>query len=486
MMKNSRKCVWGVDCPVMDPPLWIHEQSSLKSHDSTWHNSSITIVATINQSIIMASTLWCLLSHRNPHWEDIRARIGTHPSEVTCNVKKTLHTAVGHTHIPPSDVISSLLNTKSKSKLKESEKLEILTEACYNPNMNGDVVWVLLEAFELKPSMEFVYRLSKDILSYGNEDDHGNDGEQQGKDYDYEASEDIGVLSKSFSTITAIITFWPHVLSIKDKNENILLHHACGKGKIPIETIEIMLRISVQHRLHYFYSEANDVYEYYNHGGLMTMNRHKRTPIQNLCRLINEIDNENALNKVILCNKLCPELPILHAGVHSITKANYLEQLIQIMVYKTTAHHDNQCIENINLLLTKKDEYNRTLIEYAIENAVLANKNSGREKDIINSLIHYSSFQNNEDTDLGITLAHIRDERGRFPLHYACEHGLPWNDGLENIVLTNYHAVQAVDRETNLLPFMMAASSAHSTRHKRMQYDVTAIYQLLRTYPNII
>ena len=68
-----------------------------------------------------------------------------------------------------------------------------------------------------------------------------------------------------------------------------------------------------------------------------------------------------------------------------------------------------------------------------------------------------------------------RDGSGRLPLHSACEHSLPWTNGLSCIVNANMPALESIDPITCLPPFAHCAIGAKS--------DLESIYELLRLHP---
>ena len=426
----------------------------------------------------MSSTVWGLINKSNPNWDAVRNRIGTHPSEANCKKNKPLYAAVGHNHVPPLDIISSLLVSLRKKKVTECEKLDILTEACYNINMKGDVLMTLLESFDLKPSMEFVFRLSKDIMSFTSElySDEEDDDFDEG-----DAIEGDGLaLTASSCTVAALVQYWPNVLTATDKNGNLLLHHACSKGHIPIHLIATILDISIRHKFH-IDKKDGDIQECneYHHGGLLTMNRQKRTPLQNLCRIMNDHDDENAIDKIILCSRICPNLPILHAG--TIIHPRHFKQLIVAMKLNG--------IQDVTTSL--KDQFNRSLIQVTIDNTSTNSIRYGKE--IMNILLQ-SSCGGSEEVGMEeeVTFASFRDETNRLPLHQACELGLSWDDGLEDILNANVNALEDIDEVTSMYPFMLAATAmstlpieSTSTTQKSM-CDLSSVYQLLRKYPNII
>jgi hypothetical protein len=471
------------------------------------------------------SSVWNLITQNK--WDAVRERIGTHPSEATCPIHKPLHIAIRQQQrlSPPLDIISSLLSLLfQKRKLTECDKLELLTDACYNPCIHGNIVLLLLETFQLKPSMEFVFRLIKDILPFQKEHNQ-----------------------HQFCTTQALIQYWPLVLSITDKNGNLLLHHACNKGQYSIGIIRSMIETSLQLHLHYHivWKEGNHSYDnyhhhhcirlfykhyeddpkdckkkYYYHGGLLTLNRQQRTPLQNLCRILtddndeNKHNNQRTLDKLLLCHNLCPNIPILHAGITSVAKPKYFHMLVTTL--------DNNGIINRNknyyydYWTSWKDHNHKSLIEVAIHHIIknnhsntttcnttntsstfhIDNKTQQQSKDIIEIIAETKSLSSNNDNTNKSLFVHSKDDNNRLPLHYACELGLSWDGGLKDILFANRNAVQVMDGKTLLYPFMLAAVSSESKKDygledssKRTdgkQCDINVIYQLLRRYPNII
>jgi len=76
------------------------------------------------------------------------------------------------------------------------------------------------------------------------------------------------------------------------------------------------------------------------------------------------------------------------------------------------------------------------------------------------------------------TSGKVVDDQGRLPMHIAAHSGLKWCEGLEEILKSNYSALEQRDGYTGLLPFQLAAV--------RSEFDPTIVYQLLKQRPNII
>lgn len=72
----------------------------------------------------------------------------------------------------------------------------------------------------------------------------------------------------------------------------------------------------------------------------------------------------------------------------------------------------------------------------------------------------------------------IRDDTDQLPLHHAIKKGMGWMDGLKHITEANYSALGQMDNETDLYPFMMAATVPRP--------DLNAVYKLLRANPKIL
>lgn len=369
-----------------------------------------------------------------------------------------------------------------------------------------------METFQLKPSMEFVFRLIKDILPFQKEQHQ-----------------------QQFYTIHALIQYWPLVLSITDKNGNLLLHHACNKGQYPIGIIQSMIETSLQHHLHYhtiqeennhdcssscpklFYKHYEDdtkdcKTKYYYHGGLLTLNRQHRTPLQNLCRILtddnvqNKHHNRRTLDKLLLCHNLCPKIPSLHAAITSVKTPKCFHMLVTTLEKNGIINHDkNGCYDYWTL---GKDHNHKSLIEVAIQYIIKnnhSNTTSGRTtchnelkvkqqcRDIIQIIIESKPLSSNNDKRNKPSFVCSKDDNNRLPLHYACELGLYWDDGLKDILCANKNAVQVMDGKTLLYPFMLAAVSSEpknngleNSSSDGKQCDINVIYQLLRRYPNII
>lgn len=70
------------------------------------------------------------------------------------------------------------------------------------------------------------------------------------------------------------------------------------------------------------------------------------------------------------------------------------------------------------------------------------------------------------------------NDQGRLPMHIAAHSGLKWCEGLEEILKSNYSALEQRDGFTGMLPFQLAAIGSEP--------DPTIVYQLLKHRPNII
>jgi hypothetical protein len=123
-------------------------------------------------------------------------------------------------------------------------------------------------------------------------------------------------------------------------------------------------------------------------------------------------------------------------------------------------------------------ETGNTVLSIVIENVamhcVANNKKKTRELSL--QIIEYfmdpaDVASNPADSCPAIT----RDGSGRLPLHSACEHSLPWTNGLSCIVNANMPALESIDPITCLPPFAHCAIGAKS--------DLESIYELLRLHP---
>ena len=76
--------------------------------------------------------------------------------------------------------------------------------------------------------------------------------------------------------------------------------------------------------------------------------------------------------------------------------------------------------------------------------------------------------------------ARERDPHGRLPLHLAIMRGKTWDDGVKALVEAFPEALTIPDNQTNLHPFMLAASVG------RGRGDCTTIYALLRAAPDLV
>jgi ankyrin repeat protein len=73
-----------------------------------------------------------------------------------------------------------------------------------------------------------------------------------------------------------------------------------------------------------------------------------------------------------------------------------------------------------------------------------------------------------------------RDPHGQLPLHVAIMRGKTLDDGVQALVEAHPHALTTPDNQTNLYPFMLAASVG------RGRGDCSTIYALLRAAPDLV
>ena len=71
----------------------------------------------------------------------------------------------------------------------------------------------------------------------------------------------------------------------------------------------------------------------------------------------------------------------------------------------------------------------------------------------------------------------IRDNNSQHLLHVAAKEGLPWY-GTNHILEANQDAARVQDKETRLVPFMIAAEGLKS--------DLPAIFEILRALPETL
>mmetsp|Transcript_375 Transcript_375/g.539 ORF Transcript_375/g.539 Transcript_375/m.539 type:complete len:377 (-) Transcript_375:278-1408(-) len=76
--------------------------------------------------------------------------------------------------------------------------------------------------------------------------------------------------------------------------------------------------------------------------------------------------------------------------------------------------------------------------------------------------------------------AFIRDDRNRLPIMVAAECGLKWNNGMKEIIESNFIALKEQDEETNLPPFALAAAASNNAK------DLTSVFELIRHDPDSV
>jgi ankyrin repeat protein len=77
---------------------------------------------------------------------------------------------------------------------------------------------------------------------------------------------------------------------------------------------------------------------------------------------------------------------------------------------------------------------------------------------------------------------HVRDKRGRLPIHVAAIAGLPWDGELSAIVFSSVYTIGEKDPVTGLYPFLLTASS----EGKQNGCDLNSIYQIARLNPSCV
>lgn len=170
------------------------------------------------------------------------------------------------------------------------------------------------------------------------------------------------------------------------------------------------------------------------------------------------------------------------------------------MVGISKAFEKNKTLKSLNLVLNGGDDkgaallarglrYNPCLAELQLDNIGPEGTEAMRSihffyrtiEDAMNGSCRNSSLSDGSNDGIlhnwRISCC-TRDINNRLPLHRSADMGLQWTDGTREILEANYPALEEVDINTGLYPFMLAAVGRAS--------DLTSVFKLLTSNPGLL
>ncbi len=82
--------------------------------------------------------------------------------------------------------------------------------------------------------------------------------------------------------------------------------------------------------------------------------------------------------------------------------------------------------------------------------------------------------------------ANVKDSEGNLPLHLSLKSGKTWSTGINELVKAAPFAIGAMDEESSMFPFMLAAEGKNSDGTLDPGQKLSTIYELLRRGPSLI
>jgi ankyrin repeat protein len=322
------------------------------------------------------------------------------------------------------------------------------------------------------------------------------------------------VLMHWWEYLEDFVVNYPNLLSAKDSDDNLPLHHVCKSQDTPINLIRLVIESGME----------VEVGGKKARGGLVIPNNRNEYPLQLLCNrscksnnqllkhlikmrpklvlkrdykklnLLHYVANGGKVNVAKQLLKACPEsisfvdengrLPIHVACLHSCSVPQ--SQLLRLLLKEGI----KQKIEGKGGLLLV-DDTGKSALDYAIDKLpcderrwssmnVLA-EGIAPDLPLIQAAIHDGAPQW-KIFSLLLKFPHaatIKDEDGRLPLHVFLEKdgALP-NYVYEKIISSNTAAVKELSGFTGLYPFLIAATLD--------TFNVNSLYRLLRLDPSIL
>ena len=196
---------------------------------------------------------------------------------------------------------------------------------------------------------------------------------------------------------------------------------------------------------------------------LLVFNNECMSPLGYLVLNLGDRDDGNAWGCVNICNTFFGTMHLLHLVLDRMWG--------QITEKRNCMRIIKQIMDRLQVDLSAMDGDGRTVLSILVVKmaSCTEKKRLAVPKEILEYMLSYANSEN---------AATMRDGKGRFPLHLACENALTWRRGLHSLVEANVVALEEYDPRTNLPPFALSASNSRC--------DLESIYLLLRYNPSVI
>ena len=350
-------------------------------------------------------------------WDEVERRMLSHPHEMRLRHLQDILSRKSNPIVPVKFVSSFLSKYAEQLEISPLDKNLLLEAALVNLKISTEVVILLLNVFET--TLSDLQRILRNNMS-----------------------------SISSQKWESLVLHSPSILHEADEHGNILLHYICEACLDDI-LITILQLTKTLLRDQCSYSS-----------GLMINNMNGRTPLDIVLTSLRHRGSTRPWNCLKTCVNEHKNLPLLHSAVRQGVGPNLIKDMII----------------RFNLDLHKLDGEGKTPLMLAVEKA---------KSSEIESRFVQERFTPNEiimtlckSKQYGREYCRTEDEHGRLPLHIAACMGLTWSKGLREIWYTNRSAIDKEDRETGLLPPMLAAVNK--------SIDVETIFELLRQTPGSV
>ncbi len=385
-------------------------------------------------------------------WDDVKHRITEYPEEAfispmpcpplqfgkkhtTCrchgiiffflisltHLFQSLTALVNNSSPVPVHVVEAFLTANPTTLQDCWYKISVIA-VCQNKCIEGDVLKLLLET---GPRETLIPSISKSLFPFA-------------------------IKSENIEVLKVLIHFFPWVLSRKNtENDEIPLHNTVYSSP---ELIEFLLQQGIRHQV-----GGHD-----SVGGLFLQNGFGETLFDNLVSAVtvaNPFDNQSQIMKwkrLEVCIKYANFAREGSAPPISCKKPSFS------CIGFIPSYLVDRAFAMIDFEFVCSDIF--SLIEMATTPSVWKQRFGLDEKDlskIISSLLHISE-------------GHERIENQY--LHFSARKGLKWESGLKVILYFDFGSLSKIDKHTNLIPYLAAASGP--------SYDLDAIYELLRRDPS--
>lgn len=323
----------------------------------------------------------------------------------------------------PVHVVEAFLTANPTTLQDCWYKISVIA-VCQNKSIEGDVLKLLLEK---GPRETLIPSLSKSLFPFA-------------------------MKSENIEVLKVLIHFFPWVLSKKNtENDEIPLHNAVYSSP---DLIEFLLQEGIRHQV----GGQDSV------GGLFLQNSFRENLLDNLVSAItiaDPFDNQSQKMKwkrLEVCIKYANSARLGSAPPKSCKKPSFS------CIGFIPSHLVDKAFAMIDFEFESSDIFN--LIEMATTVSVWKQRFGLDGKDlskIISSLLHISEGQESTKNQY---------------LHFSARKGLKWESGLKEILHFDYCSLSKIDKHTNLIPFLAAASGP--------SFDLDAIYELLRRDPSLV